>query len=1301
MRTERQSAFVTGATGFIGRHLVEHLVREEWAVAALVRDQGGEPAAARTLPEQVSLVRGDVTDELALAGGGARTDVFFHLAAQASVGKAAQIPGEAIDVNIAGTLNALEYCRANGVRRFVLLSTMRVLDHVTPSGKPSASRLSVYAASKLTAERMALAYGRAAGFEVVIVRSANVYGPGQATDAVVPEFVAKALSGQIIAPAVPGVRRDFLYVDDLVDALIRAGTVPGIDGQTFDLESGHSVSIGELADLVMQAAASKAPAAIANPQPVAGPLGWSPRISIETGIARTVAAAREAAPIPSPQPPTSDTPAPGPTDATRAEGPRVSIIIPVYNGSAYLAGAIDSALAQTYPNIEVLVVNDGSTDDGATAAVAARYWDRIRYLEQENGGVASALNAGIEAMRGELFSWLSHDDVYCPEKVEAQVRRFRESDFPCLIFCDYDYISETGEFLQRIELVPHRLDERPLDGLLAGRFNGCTFLVPRDILIELGGFRTDLPTTQDYELWFRISHRLPFVHVPRALVKQRLHDLQGSRADGHLEEASRLMVHMIDRTPSETMIRYDGSVERFLVRVARDLAASPYVGAAAYARYRARKALLKIPHQVLLKIGAGQLETTLDAVREQATQFVARQWLILTTEAVSVSTLPANVHVRQISVAQAAGSLWEASRLAEAEFICAAACLPDDEELVSAFEALIAGDRAAVAFESRTKDGAEPAWLLRASGQDEPLASNPAAAKRKSVGANRKTDFCTLGLPTLPARSLRALSRPPSSALLDAGFGLLGIRASRRAGVRLIRLVLRRVGLGNVIDVPWYRATYNLPEASTLDVWEDYFARGWRQGREPNSWFQGSFYARQTEDWDGKQAPLLHYVSKGGRAGLLPHPKFASGTPPLSTYTPPQVIPSKRSPAFRDIEPAHAADVLTSEFKPDRPTVLICLHSSGGGTLTHAHELATSLQRHANPLFLFGGANRPLILSNKATHPPQGIAFDPSEMEELARLLKQVGIDHIDVHHAVGFEEPLEALLDRLGMPYDITLVDYYFVAKHPHLAGRDGTFVGDGAPTRSRLRAQPLPLYINASRRIAISRDMARRLRELRPEFAVICAAHWGRPPSERRGVFVPRLWNDETLRVLVFGPVAEHKGWSALVEAAELVRARNLPIEFHVLGASESGKPLPAIRSLIEHGWFAPETLSARIGSIAPHLAWYPAQVPETWCYALNDGMTAGLPIVANAIGALTERCFARPYTWMVQPGTATAEVVDLFDKLRAEAFDMPPSWQPIDGLPPAEPFYFDPYLAPARAAMARRRQLNVRTFRRSDNG
>ena len=101
--------------------------------------------------------------------------------------------------------------------------------------------------------------------------------------------------------------------------------------------------------------------------------------------------------------------------------PKVSIIIPVYNGENFLEQAINSALHQTYDNIEVIVINDGSNDKGKTEAIAKKYNDKIKYFYKENGGVASALNMALEKMSGDYFSWLSHDDLYYDDKIEKQI----------------------------------------------------------------------------------------------------------------------------------------------------------------------------------------------------------------------------------------------------------------------------------------------------------------------------------------------------------------------------------------------------------------------------------------------------------------------------------------------------------------------------------------------------------------------------------------------------------------------------------------------------------------------------------------------------------------------------------------------------------------------------------------------------------------------------------------------------------------------------------------------------------------
>jgi len=212
--------------------------------------------------------------------------------------------------------------------------------------------------------------------------------------------------------------------------------------------------------------------------------------------------------------------------------PLVSIVIPVFNGANYLAEAIDSALAQTYSNIEVLVVNDGSNDGGATREIALRYGNSIRYFEKENGGVASALNLAISEMKGDCFSWLSHDDLFLPEKTRKQVEFIGETGVD-IVYGDFQYIDDQGTALERnTDVIALSEKGNLFYQMLSGYpVNGCTTLISRKVFERIGYFNPDLPTTQDYDFWFRCAKVYEFHLLPEVLIKSRIHkdqDTNGS-----------------------------------------------------------------------------------------------------------------------------------------------------------------------------------------------------------------------------------------------------------------------------------------------------------------------------------------------------------------------------------------------------------------------------------------------------------------------------------------------------------------------------------------------------------------------------------------------------------------------------------------------------------------------------------------------------------------------------------------------------------------------------------------------------
>ena len=196
--------------------------------------------------------------------------------------------------------------------------------------------------------------------------------------------------------------------------------------------------------------------------------------------------------------------------------PKVTIIIPVYNGSDFLAEAIDAALAQTYEKCEILVINDGSSDGGASEQIALSYGNKIRYYFKENGGVSSALNFAFEKMTGEWFSWLSHDDLYYPKKIERQIDfigELLEKDpgidlNKITVRCATESIDKNGKVIKVPSYRGVARHEKPIDTVLNNianyRLSGCSFLLPSTCIEDVGGFDEDIRTVSDVEYWYRL-----------------------------------------------------------------------------------------------------------------------------------------------------------------------------------------------------------------------------------------------------------------------------------------------------------------------------------------------------------------------------------------------------------------------------------------------------------------------------------------------------------------------------------------------------------------------------------------------------------------------------------------------------------------------------------------------------------------------------------------------------------------------------------------------------------------------------
>ncbi len=201
----------------------------------------------------------------------------------------------------------------------------------------------------------------------------------------------------------------------------------------------------------------------------------------------------------------------------------ISVIIPTYNYGRFLSEAVDSALVQSYPALEIIVVDDGSTDD--TPRIVSAYGDRICTIRQDNQGVGAARNAGMAAARGEYIAFLDSDDIWKPEKLEREIALFEADPGLGLVHCGAESFDNAGKTLSILmsgmegwvapELL--RLDREVITA------PGSATLVPKRVADEIGGFDPRLQPSEDWDFCYRIAVRYRVGFVPEVLVRYRLH----------------------------------------------------------------------------------------------------------------------------------------------------------------------------------------------------------------------------------------------------------------------------------------------------------------------------------------------------------------------------------------------------------------------------------------------------------------------------------------------------------------------------------------------------------------------------------------------------------------------------------------------------------------------------------------------------------------------------------------------------------------------------------------------------------
>jgi glycosyltransferase involved in cell wall biosynthesis len=209
--------------------------------------------------------------------------------------------------------------------------------------------------------------------------------------------------------------------------------------------------------------------------------------------------------------------------------PLVSTIVPIYNGETYIANTIESILLQTYSNTEIVIVNDGSKDRSYQMLEPYLTFSRVKYIEQENRGVAAARNTGIRNSSGELIAFLDQDDLWLPEKIEKQVKILLTHPEIALVHGKFNFINETGSKIEPL------WRQRVTSGFCYpqifehNKIGMLTALVRRECIEEAGLFDEDIAVTDDYLMWLKITYRHQIYYYDEPLAEYRYHSNNTSR----------------------------------------------------------------------------------------------------------------------------------------------------------------------------------------------------------------------------------------------------------------------------------------------------------------------------------------------------------------------------------------------------------------------------------------------------------------------------------------------------------------------------------------------------------------------------------------------------------------------------------------------------------------------------------------------------------------------------------------------------------------------------------------------------
>jgi glycosyltransferase involved in cell wall biosynthesis len=365
-------------------------------------------------------------------------------------------------------------------------------------------------------------------------------------------------------------------------------------------------------------------------------------------------------------------------------------------------------------------------------------------------------------------------------------------------------------------------------------------------------------------------------------------------------------------------------------------------------------------------------------------------------------------------------------------------------------------------------------------------------------------------------------------------------------------------------------------------------------------------------------------------------------------------------------------------------------HSWGGGTQRHVDDLVNVVSGLVNVVNLrIVESGFELRIPKYTDHSVLEIANN--KYDNLIRTLRAFSLRRVHIHQMLGHEAVLRSLIEELSIPFDITIHDYYIVCPQIHLhTGTNTKYCGElGVEQCNKCiveynsfdardivdwRNSHAWFVENADRVICPSMDVKNRISRYYPKAKLVIAPHEANS-AESWVVNAPQVTIDQRLRVTIIGHLIALKG-REIVEAC-VREGANLPVEFSLIGASQPPFGQEIAKVLLETGIYHESELVDHLNSLAPHVIWFPVQVPETYSYTLTAAIDSGLPILASRIGALPERLTGRPLTWFMDDVAASAsEWLAMFELIR-ERLLVSRTVQQVGKRAVSEPYYPERYL------------------------